>query len=162
MGCAWERREELGKKRGWRYHAGMPISANSTRLLIRISAAVMMVAAIAVYMPRAWMSAANDALRLAAMPTQPIFEYLARSASALYAIYGLLFWIMASDVRRYRPVLAAGAWSGVVFAVTIFCIDVHIGMPWRWTVCEGPMVMGLSVGLLALLRSVPNDWGSGR
>jgi hypothetical protein len=125
------------------------------QLLLRIAGAIMMLAVIAVIMPRSWMAWTNAALGLAPLPEQPIFDYLARSISALYAIYGVLHWVMADDVVRYRPIILVSAVTGAMFAVAIFIIDLSIGMPLQWTAAEGPSILALSLVTLALLRKVP-------
>jgi hypothetical protein len=65
-------------------------------------------------------------------------QYLARSASALYALFGGLFLVLASDLELYRPLVrflgAAFARVGLVF----LWVDLAAGMPWWWTACEGP------------------------
>ena len=62
-------------------------------------------ALVAVVMPFSWMAATHRWLGLGEMPTGPVVEYLARSVSAFYALFGALFLVVASDLDRYRPVV---------------------------------------------------------
>jgi hypothetical protein len=64
------------------------------------------------------------------MPDGPVAEYLARSVSVFYALFGAFFLVVASDPKRYRPVVrflgAALALEGVI----LLGVDVGAGMPW--------------------------------
>src|SRR5262249_36745512 len=98
-------------------------------------------------------------LGLGEMPAAPVVEYLARSVSAIDALLGALCLVMASDLERYRPLVrffgAALALIGLVFTA----IDVAAGMPWWWTVFEGPL--GVSVGALIFFLARPVHRESG-
>jgi hypothetical protein len=63
-------------------------------------------------------------------------------------------WIMAGDVRRYRPLLLFHGWASLVFGVTMLAIDWHVGMPIPWRCCEGPSIIVLGVVMLAFLRKL--------
>ena len=69
--------------------------------LLRAGAIVMLLALVAVVMPRHCMAWTHARLGLGIFPEQPIAEYLARSLSGMYAILGAFCWIFAGDVRRY-------------------------------------------------------------
>lgn len=101
-------------------------------------------AVVAVFMPMSWMVAIHRWLGLGEMPTAPIVEYLARSVSAFYVFIGALCLVVASDLERYQPLVR---FLGVGFFVTgvVFTgVDVVTGMPWWWSVFEGPP--GILVG----------------
>jgi hypothetical protein len=119
-------------------------------ILLKTSGTVMGLAIFAVVMPRHWMAATHEWLGLGGFPDGPIVDYLARTLSAMYAFYGGLLWICSLDVRRFAAIITYSAVAGVVFAVAVFVIDVRIGMPPSWTACEAPIVLLLSLGVLAL------------
>jgi len=119
-------------------------------LILRAVGLMMCLAAFAVFLPRSWMAVAHEALGLGAFPQTPIVDYLARSASALYALGGGLLWVLSMDPRRRAPVLTYSIWSGIVFGVVILGIDLHAGMPAHWTFSEGPFIIAFSLALLYL------------
>ena len=120
-------------------------------LLLRILGVGGLLALVPVFMPFAWMAAAHRWLGLGEMPAALVVEYLARSASALYALFGALFLVVASDLDRYRPLVR---FLGVAFTLLVpvfLFIDLAAGMPWWWTAAEGPpgLVVGPWVNFLA-------------
>jgi hypothetical protein len=116
--------------------------------LLRISGAVMLMALGAVVMPYAWMNVIHHRIGLGDLPNTPIVGYLTRSVSALYALYGALFVFIASDVRRYLPVLRFLALAGIVFGGVLLGVDCAVGMPLLWTVEEGLSTVAFSVVIL--------------
>jgi hypothetical protein len=61
-----------------------------------------------------------------------------------------LLVFLASDVRRYLPVVRFLGMAGAVFGAVMLAIDCGVGMPLPWTVCEGPLVAALSAVILWL------------
>jgi hypothetical protein len=121
-------------------------------IILRVSGTVTLLALVAVLMPRGWMAATHLWLRLGTFPEGPIVEYLARSLSAFYAIHGALFWFLASDIRRYAPVIAFLGWTGLLGGVGLLVLDWHLDLPLPWLVCEGPFVVLLCAVILVLAR----------
>ncbi len=121
---------------------------------LRITGSISMLAVAAVFMPSSMMGHIYAGLGLGAMPDGPVFEYLARSESALYTIVGAVLWVLSSDVRRYRPVIVVYACLYVVFGLTILAIDWRIGLPIWWVAVEGPTVIVLGVTTLWLVAQV--------
>ena len=109
------------------------------------------------------MADAHAALGLGAFPEGPVTEYLARSASALYALRGALLLLASSDVRRYSALIAFLGVTGCIFGAAMILIDLKAAMPWWWTLAEGPSVLAGNALILALLRrSVAGEKVSGR
>src|SRR5205823_8453740 len=113
-------------------------------LLLRILGVSALFALVAVFMPMSWMLATHRWLGLGEMPTAPVVEYLARSVSAFYALFGALCLVIASDPDRYRPLARFLGVAFAVMGVLFIGVDWAAGMPWWWCVCEGPP--GLAVG----------------
>jgi len=126
--------------------------ARRLQILLRISAFVTGLAIFPTFMPRHWMAITHQALQLGPFPDGPIVEYLARSLSAFYAIHGGLYWLVSRDTTRYSPVISYLAILGLLFAFTVLYIDLHAGMPLRWTICEPTVVCALSIAILILQR----------
>ena len=121
-------------------------------LFLRVVGVGGLFALLPVFMPFAWMAAAHRWLGLGEMPAAPVVEYLARSASALYALFGALFLVLASDLGRYRPLVQ---FLGVAFALlglVVFWVDLSAGMPWWWTAFEGPPGLVVGAVLFSLAR----------
>jgi len=114
-------------------------------------------ALVAVVMPMSWMMGIHRWLGLGEMPTAPVVEYLARSLSAFYALFGAICLVLASDLERYRPLVR---FLGIAFAVLgmVFTgVDLAAGMPWWWSVFEGPpgVVVGAWMVFLARKEEQP-------
>ena len=124
-------------------------------ILLKFAGGVMLLAFAAIFMPTSWMAANHRWLGLGEFPASPLVDYLTRSVSALYGIHGGLYLVAARDVRRHVAVLRYLASMNVVFGVLMLGIDAHAGMPWYWSLFEGPPVLAFGVLLLVLLRSVP-------
>ncbi|MCG6924148.1 MAG: hypothetical protein LJF30_02330 [Acidobacteria bacterium] len=129
-------------------------------VLLRVSGAVMLLALLAIVLPTDWMAATHRWLGLGEFPASPLVDYLTRSASALYAVYGGLLVLLARDVRRFAPVIVYLAVTGLVFGVVMIGVDVTAGMPRYWRLGEGPMVLVLSAVMLWLARGIQPLRGS--
>jgi len=121
-------------------------------VLLRLSAAMMAFALIAVFMPGEWIDATHRWLGMGDFPEEPISYYLARSLSAFYAIFGGLLWLISVDLERYRNIGFYLCYAGLAFGPIVLFIDISADMPFYWTLLEGPFVIILSVVLLALLK----------
>ena|SRR5258708_3891838 len=121
--------------------------------LLRFGATVLLIALLAVVMPVPMMSSINAHLGLDPLPKSPIIAYLTRSLSALYAYHGLILLYVSFDVRRYAPLIRFIAWSTIGFGLFMLILDPWAGMPWYWTISEGPAVIAYGLALLCLQRS---------
>ena len=119
---------------------------------LRITALLLLSAALAVVMPHAWMSAIHTALGLGELPDMPMVEYLTRSLSALYAAVGAWCWFVTRDLQRYLPLLRFSVIVTAVFAVTLVAIDLAAGMPIGWTTIEASFVLAWAAALWGLVR----------
>ncbi len=120
------------------------------KLLLRIIGSVALVAIIAVIMPYSWMNAVHRWLGMGELPDQPIVGYLARSASAFYALLGGLFWVVSFDLHRHKVVLCYLSIVIVIFGAALFVIDLLEGMPLYWSFTEGPFNVGFGIVILVL------------
>lgn len=107
-------------------------------ILIRFLGAIDLLAVTAVVMPRAWIEVAHASCGLGPLPDGPTIGYLARSASALYALHGVLVLYMSLDVPRYWDMIRVFASLAVFHGFIMFGIDLAEGMPTWWTAVEGP------------------------
>jgi hypothetical protein len=130
---------------------------NALVTLLRALGMGSLFALVAVFMPFSWMVATHRWLGLGEMPTGPVVEYLSRSVSAFYALFGALFLIVASDLERYRPVVRFLGVALAVVGLILLGVDIGAGMPWWWSVLEGPMT--LTLGALIFLLPRPTKKG---
>jgi len=123
------------------------------RLLLRATAAVMLLALVALFMPRSWMAWAHEWLGLGKFPDEPIAEYLARLCSALYAAFGGLLLLTSADVWKYERAITylALAFAGVSAGLAI--ASLRAGMPVSWLVAD-PLASGGFCGVTLLLQSL--------
>ena len=114
------------------------VEARFLRLFLRFVGSVSLCAVFAVVMPYSWMNAIHQGLGLGELPDAPIVGYLARSTSALYAILGGLMWTLSFNVRQYEAVLSYLGAVIIVFGLTLLAVDMLEGLPFQWTISEGP------------------------
>ncbi len=123
-------------------------------ILLRIVGVSACTALIACVMPTTWIETTHKRLGLGDFPDAPITQYLARSISALYAIFGGLAIVISTDVQRYSPIIRFFAYVRLVFGLVITGIDWVVGMPSYWTLFEGPPTVVFGVVLVLLARRV--------
>ena len=126
-------------------------------LLLYVSGGVMLLAVFAIFLPTEWMAATHRWLGLGEFPASPLVDYLTRSISALYAVYGGLLILLARDLRRFAPAVVYLAVTGLAFGVIMIGVDFAAGMPRYWSVSEGPLVLVLSSVILWLARGIRRD-----
>ena len=125
-------------------------------LVLRLGGSVMLLATLAILLPSRWMVAVHAWLGMGELPRAGIIEYLTRSASALYASHGGLLIVVAQDVRRFLRVIVYLGLVNVALGGVLLAIDLFAGMPWYWTLGEGPFVAATGVLLIVLARAVPD------
>ena len=128
---------------------------NRERLLtvfLRIVGCVAALAAFCVILPYAWMDAVHRALGLGALPAQPIVGYLARSTSALYALYGVVLLAASVDVIRYRPLLRVIGLATLALGLTLFGVDHVEALPRFWRIGEGSIDVVIGAVIVFLSR----------
>src|SRR5262245_4028744 len=128
-------------------------------VVLRCGAVVLLLAALAVFMPFPWMREIHDLFGQGTLADVPIVGYLTRSVAAFYAYHGALVLLLSFDVRRYAAVIRFLAWANVVFGVVLAVIDVWVGMPVFWTMLEGPGVIGFGLVVLLLARRIRQSEG---
>jgi hypothetical protein len=122
------------------------------RRLLQIGGGVSLLATLAIVMPRSWMAVTHRWLGLGEFPQGMILDYLTRSASALYAMFGGMLLILARDVVRYAGIIRYWGAAMMLFGVVLIGIDVAAGMPAFWTWMEGPWLIVFGGLILALQR----------
>ncbi len=95
-------------------------------------------AVVPMVMPFAWMQGVNDALGLAPLADTPLTQYLTRSLSAVYALFGVMTIYIGLNIRPYRRLIVVIGWLTAVLGLALTVIDFASGMPASWSWGEGP------------------------
>jgi hypothetical protein len=122
-------------------------TARLLTLLLTLVGGLLALAAVAIVMPFEWMAALHRALGLGGLPALPIIQYLTRSVSAVYVTWGALFLYLALDVRRHVRLIRFVMIIKMLCGAVLIAIDIVVGMPWYWTVCEGPPIIVVAAGI---------------
>ena len=104
----------------------------------------------AVFFPTAWMASIHAEVGLGELPQAPIVEYLTRSASAIYGMLGVACFVLASDLRRFAPLVTLSGVSFLVLGALLVLIDLQAGMPAFWVYLEGPLLAPFGAIVLTL------------
>lgn len=116
--------------------------------LLKAIGGVLCLAFLCLGLPETWMAATHQGLGLGEFPAATITRYLARSACMLYGMHGVLLLVVARDVRRYSSLVTAVGALHLAMGAVMVPVDLTSGMPWYWTLLEGPPIM---VGGLLIL-----------
>jgi hypothetical protein len=113
------------------------------RRLMFFVAIVQGFAVFAAVMPRSWMDASSSLLKVDPLGDSPLAGYLARLASALYALHGttlgIIAWYLPRSLFMVKPVGVAT----ICFGLLMYWIDLAEGMPTYWSAVEGTaLVLG--------------------
>jgi len=118
---------------------GLPSESRTLLVVVlRFFGALDLIAFLAIMMPQTWMASAHSVLGLGEFPDAPIVGYLARSSSALYALHGAMILFISFDVQRYARLITFLAIAALIHGAVMLGIDWAVGMPWVWTMFEGP------------------------
>ena len=120
--------------------------------LLSVLGGVMTVAFLAMVMPTSWMAATADWLEVGPLPRSPLVEYLTRSLSLLYGVFGVLHLYLARDVARYLDLIVVFGWLTMLAGVVLTVVDFAAGMPPMWSWSEGPPTVLVGAAYVWLAR----------
>jgi hypothetical protein len=103
-------------------------------VLLRLAGAFEILAFIAVVMPRSWMEISHEWLGLGLMPHGSVLMFMIRQASYTYGMHGISLWVLAADVKRFRPLIILNGIAYLLAAPVFWTIDYTTGMPLWWTI----------------------------
>lgn len=113
-------------------------------LFLRLIGVVMLLAILPMFFPISWMQAVHARIGLGELPSIPIIGYLARSLSAMYALYGAALFYLSFSVRASASFLRFLGGLGILFGLFMIWMDWHVGLPVSWIVSEGPFIVAAS------------------
>src|SRR5204863_906360 len=124
------------------------------KLILRLTGATEILAFIAVVMPRSWMEISHEWLGMGTMPQGAVLMFMIRQASYTYGLHGISLWVLATDVKRFRPLVILNGIAFLIAAFVFFAIDYSAGMPWFWTWADsiGCGIFGVAMLLLTWKR----------
>jgi hypothetical protein len=70
------------------------------------------------------------------MPDAAVFRYVIRFAAYLQTAFGVLIWVIATDVLPYRPLVITILAIYLVGAPALYLIDAFAGMPRWWCIMD--------------------------
>ncbi len=79
---------------------------------------------------------------------------MTRSVAALYGFHGGLLLLVSMRPSRYRGIIVYLGWMNILIGFMLLAIDLHAGMPWFWSLLEGPSVFLVGLAMLLLVRFV--------
>ncbi|MGI9167504.1 MAG: hypothetical protein ACR2G5_14200 [Pyrinomonadaceae bacterium] len=124
--------------------------------LLRLAGAFEILAFFAVVMPRSWMEVSHAWLGLGEMPSGAILMFIIRQTSYTYGMHGVSLWILASNVKRFQPLVVFNGIAFLLAAPVFFVIDYTYGMPWFWTLMD-TLGCGFFGAALLLLNRAGSD-----
>jgi hypothetical protein len=128
-----------------------------TTWLLRIIGGSVCIAFIPIFFPLSWMEWLHSKASLGPLPTEPIFEYLARSTSAMYFAHGCVVLLASFDIRRYLPLVWLIGFLNLFCGAVLLGTDLLAPMPTLWTLFEGPPIMCGGVLLLWLTSQASRE-----
>jgi hypothetical protein len=126
-------------------------------VVLRVVGLVDLLAFWAVVAPHEQLSRIQSWIGMGPLAEGPVTEYLARTTSLFYVASGLLFWVLSTDVARYRPVIRFVGLVGVIGGGLIAWIDISAGLPGWWIALEGPCCIVLGGVILGLQAADRGD-----
>jgi hypothetical protein len=124
-------------------------SLQTTSKFLRFVAILQVLTALIVFLPENLLATFQAAIGLGQLPHLPLFLYVLRGAAYCQGAIGVLLWIIAGDVVRYRALVLA---TGVIYlaAAPAFClIHAEAGTPMWWAILDSASCF--AVGAVVLL-----------
>ena len=133
---------------------GRVTSEQTLKFVLRLVGTISVFALVFVAAPDRWMESVHSTLGMGELPDTPVVGYLARSTSAFYALLGGMFWVTSFDLARHRQILIYLGATLTSFGLGLLIVDWVEGMPFFWTLVEGPFVTSFGISILLLIRRV--------
>ena len=121
-------------------------------LLLRVAGGLNLTALLFAFGPDSLLSWGHEALLGGPFPDAPVAEYLARSASLLYAFHGALLIYAAGDPRRFAGWLRLYGGLMAAAGVAFLAVDLMADMPAWWAFGEAGTLLAGGLLVLWLLR----------
>ena len=109
---------------------------HAQRMALRIVAIFVIVNGLSLMLPQRWIDLFLVWSGLEHLPQTPIVRWLLVGSALLMLSFGVLIWVIASDVVRYQPVVLTIVAIFLASAPLTCWIDVVAGLPRWWCVAD--------------------------
>ncbi len=116
--------------------------------LLKTAGTISLVTLGAVFAPDYVLGKLNWLLGMGKLPDSALLRYLGAGGSFVYIVTGILMWMMAGDVVRYRPMIVMSAWIMLTAAPIYWYINTHTGMPLWWMLMDSIACLAFGITLL--------------
>lgn len=120
------------------------------RWLLRICGLVDCLAIFVVFLSPETITKLHSLMGQDPFPQTAISYYMARSASLMYVAHGVLLIYVSFDTQRWFQLIRVLAIISVLHGLILIYIDNASGMPWWWTLVEGPLLASWGIVVLVL------------
>ncbi len=122
--------------------------------LLRLTAPFLLLAWPTILLPIDSQATWHERLGLGAFPASALVDYLTRTIAVLYGTRGLVYLVLATDVRRFQPLIWLFGWMDVVSGLLYLAVGLHAGLPTWWVVVEGPSLVMVGALFIVLAQKV--------
>ncbi|MDP1587615.1 MAG: hypothetical protein Q8M07_07735 [Prosthecobacter sp.] len=126
-------------------------------ILLKAAGAISLLTIGAVFAPDYVLGKLNWFLGMGKLPDSVLLRYLGSGGSLVYIITGLLMWMMAGDVVRYRSMIVFCAWIMLAAAPIYWYINTHTGMPRWWMLMDTVACLVFGAALLWACHARPKN-----
>lgn len=119
---------------------------------LRFLAVLQMLTGGLTFIPKGWLANWHTWMGLGHLPNDAFLRYVVRGGAFVQGAIGILIWIMATDIVRYRPLILAVGWIYLTSGPAFYLIDSIAGMPLFW--CLSDAVSCFAVGSIILALSL--------
>jgi hypothetical protein len=113
----------------------LPASPTTSKFL-RFVAILQLLTTFVALVPEKLLADFHACVRFGPLPHLPLFLYIVRGAAYCQGAIGVLLWIIAGDVVRYRPLVIAAGWIYLLAGPAFYVIHVQSAMPMWWMIMD--------------------------
>ena len=104
--------------------------------VMRVLAVAWILSGVLCFFPYTWSNAFLAWFGMEQMPRALFMIYVLRGAGLLGVGIGVVIWVVATDVVRYRPLVIAIIAFHLIGAPVFYSMDAIIGMPLSWRIMD--------------------------
>jgi hypothetical protein len=124
----------------------------SIAVSLRALAVFILLNGVSVLLPERWIDAVLVRCGIGHLPDAALFRYFLRGSGVLLVSFGVLIWVVASDVVRYRPIVITLIGIFLVCAPVSYWIGAVVGLPPWWCILDATIcVFGGGIPLVFCL-----------
>lgn len=82
----------------------------------------------------------------------PITIYLSGNAGYVFVAFGIVVWVISTDLVRYRPLVTLCGWIYLIAAPAYLSIDLQCPLPWWWVAMDSVSCLIIGAGILWACR----------